>query len=93
MWSVAAGHLGQIRQQPRPGMRGDPRPSVVTVTTGRIVVGCTYEVPSSSGIRDPQQVHNLKQARHFAASTTRVDAPDHIATATPGPTNGEALTA
>ena len=67
-----------------PACEETPRPSVVTVTARRIVVVCTYEVSSSSEIRDPQQVQNLKQARHFAASTARVDTLDHIATQTPG---------
>jgi hypothetical protein len=35
-------------------------------------------------LRDPQQVQNLKQARHFAVSTTHVGPRDHIIRATPG---------
>lgn len=42
------GQIGQIREQPRPGMRGDTPPISRTTTAGRVVVFCTYEVPSRS---------------------------------------------
>lgn len=40
-----ARHIGQISQQPRPGMRHDTNPSALTMILGRVVVACTSKIP------------------------------------------------
>jgi hypothetical protein len=72
-----AGDLGQIRDQPRPGMGGDTTPISRHMTTGRIVVLFTTKCLPSPAILSSRQVQNSLQVRHFSTSTTRVDPRSH----------------
>jgi hypothetical protein len=75
------GHVRQIGQQPRPACDAPPRPSVVTVVFGRLVVGCTCEVPLQLVFLVPQQDQNPRQDKHFRAFTARVAPLDQAAAA------------
>ena len=75
------GHVRQIGQQPRPACDAPPRPSVVTVIFGRLVVGCTCEVPLQLVFLVPQQDQNPRQDKHFRAFTARVAPLDQAAAA------------
>lgn len=69
--------IGQVGQQPRPACDTTPTPSAVTMTRGRVLVGCTSKVPLGPDQTGPRQTNFLLINGHFRLPGAPTRRPAH----------------